>query len=438
MTSPENTWTLLDWLGQPYFQRALLAAVMTGAACALLGCLMVLRQMALIGDALSHAILPGVVVGFMAAGHSLMAFFLGSVGAGLMAAVLIAWLQNRGGARNDAAIGIVFSSMFALGVIGISALSRKEGVHLDMKDFLFGNVLGIGNEDLWLIGLVLGFDVLCLVWFYPFFFASTFQPDVAKTMGIPTQILHYFTILMLSLTVVASLQSVGVILVFSMLIVPASTALIISHNLKHVLVLAVVMGAGSSVVGLLGSLIWDTAPGPAITLTATTVYLLFLVLHPTKGLWPKRLRQWHRKVRHLGEDLLKAVYRNQDLSALELRNQLHWTAWQWRFARWWCLRQGWLGSAPDATGRFSLHPQGVSKALQLLRAHRLWESYLAEKQGFEPHQLHWLAERDEHILPPKFVEDLDRSLGYPTQDPHGSPIPRPPRAETNPPSTHHP
>ena len=150
----DTAWSLLDYLEQPYFQRALLAAVMAGIACALLGCFMVLRNMALIGDALSHAILPGVVVGFMIAGHSLLAFFVGSVGAGLLAAVLIAWLQNRGGARNDAAIGIVFSAMFALGVIGISTLTRREGVHLDMKDFLFGNVLGIGRDDLILAGLV--------------------------------------------------------------------------------------------------------------------------------------------------------------------------------------------------------------------------------------------------------------------------------------------
>lgn len=424
MEALETTWTLWDYLQQPYFQRALGAAIMAGTACALLGCFMVLRNMALIGDALSHAILPGVVVGFMIAGHSLLAFFVGSVMAGLFAAVLIAWLQNRGGARNDAAIGIVFSAMFALGVIGISTLTRREGVHLDMKDFLFGNVLGIGQDDLVLSALVLVFDFFCIGVFLPYFFASAFQADVAQTMGIPTRILHYFTVWMLSLTVVASLQSVGVILVVSMLIVPASTALIMSHKLQKVLLWAMGLGAFSSASGLMASVYWDTAPGPAITLTATFLYLIVLVGHPQRGLWPQKMRKALRIWQHWAEDFIKALHRNPDYNNKQIQDELGWSPRILYLSLLYCRNKGWILTDSKNKSQSALTPTGLQKALNMVRAHRLWESYLAQKQGFEPHQLHWLAEKDEHVLPQEFLDQIDQRLGFPDLDPHGSPIPR--------------
>ncbi len=424
LESMDTAWTLLDFLQQPYFQRALMAAMMAGTACALLGCFMVLRNMALIGDALSHAILPGVVVGFMVAGHSLMAFFLGSVGAGLLAAVLIAWLQGKGGARNDAAIGIVFSAMFALGVMGISTLSRREGVHLDMKDFLFGNVLGIGRDDLLLVGMVLVFDVLCVAILLPYFFASAFQSDVAQTMGIPTRTLHYFTIWMLSLTVVASLQTVGVILVVSMLIIPASTALIISNKLQNVLLWAMLLGALTAAAGMIASVYWDTAPGPAITLSATAIYILVLLGHPVRGLWPRMLRRKLRLIRHWAEDLVKLIFRKPEISKAQVLTALHWSVFTYHSAVLWCRLLGWVQAGAQNKGLYSLTHKGRAKALQMVRAHRLWESYLAQKQGFEPHQLHWLAEKDEHYLPQAFLDQIDQRLGFPDTDPHGSPIPR--------------
>ncbi|MFM7747354.1 MAG: metal ABC transporter permease [Bacteroidota bacterium] len=420
----DTAWTLLDFLQQPYFQRALIAAMMAGAACALLGCFMVLRNMALIGDALSHAILPGVVVGFMVAGHSLMAFFLGSVGAGLLAAILIAWLQGKGGARNDAAIGIVFSAMFALGVMGISALSRREGVHLDMKDFLFGNVLGIGRDDLLLVGMVLVFDVVCVAVLMPYFFATAFQADVAQTMGIPTKALHYFSIWMLSLTVVASLQTVGVILVVSMLIIPASTALIISNKLRNVLRWSMFLGAFTAAVGMMASVYWDTAPGPAITLSATALYVLVLLGHPLRGIWPRLLRRYLRLVRHWAEDLVKLLFRKPEISKGQVLESLRWSGFTYSAAVLCCRLLGWVQKLPKNQGFYALTAKGHTKAIQLVRAHRLWESYLAQKQGFEPHQLHWLAEKDEHYLPQAFLDQIDQRLGFPDMDPHGSPIPR--------------
>ena len=147
--------TLTIFIEQEWAMRALLASIMVGIMCGVLGCFIVLRNMALIGDALSHAILPGVVFAFMIVGYSALGFFVGSVLAGLVAAVGITWIQRNIKTKNDAAIGIIFTAMFSIGVMGISSISKEDGVHLDLKDFLFGNTLGVGNQDLILTGIIL-------------------------------------------------------------------------------------------------------------------------------------------------------------------------------------------------------------------------------------------------------------------------------------------
>ena len=139
-------WQILQ---ESWAMRALIASTMVGITCGILGAFIVLRNMSLIGDALSHSILPGVVIAFVILGYNTFGFFIGSVIAGLLSAVAITWIQQNIKTKNDAVIGIVFTAMFSIGVIGISSISRT-GVHLDLKDFLFGNVLGVGNEDLYM------------------------------------------------------------------------------------------------------------------------------------------------------------------------------------------------------------------------------------------------------------------------------------------------
>jgi len=272
----------LDAFDYAYAQRALMASVFVGITCGVLGSFIVLRNMAMIGDALSHAVLPGVVAGFLVAGYSLVAFFVGSVLAGLATALLIAVVQQRVRTKPDSAIGIVFSAMFALGILGISYVTRQEGVHLDMKDFLFGNVLGIHNQDLYLTGLIMVFVVLCVWVFYRYFFITTFDPTAARTLGIRASTMHYFLMILLSFAVVASLQTVGVILVVAMLVIPANTAYLLTNRLHIMLVLSAVLGVLASVVGLFVAVYFDTAPGPAMTLVSAMLYVLVAVIAPKR------------------------------------------------------------------------------------------------------------------------------------------------------------
>ena len=188
---------ILEILQYEWAIRALIASSMIGVMCGILGVFIVLRNMSLIGDALSHAVLPGVVLGFVVAGYSVLGFFAGAVFAGIVTAILITWLQRNVPIKNDAAMGIVFTAMFSIGVMWISRISRQDGVHLDLKDFLFGNALGVSNEDLYLTGAITIFVILSVIVFYRYLFATTFQVVIAQTLGIPVKAVYYFLMLAL-------------------------------------------------------------------------------------------------------------------------------------------------------------------------------------------------------------------------------------------------
>jgi ABC-type Mn2+/Zn2+ transport system permease subunit/Mn-dependent DtxR family transcriptional regulator len=413
--------TLAELLSQEWALRALLASTMVGLMCGVLGCFIVLRNMALIGDALAHAILPGVVFAFMIVGYSALGFFTGAVLAGLFAAVGITWIQHNIKTKNDAAIGIVFTAMFSIGVMGISYISRNEGVHLDLKDFLFGNVLGVANEDLYLTAAITVYVLISVVVFYRYLFVTTFQPVIAQTMGISVRLIHYFLMLLLSFAVVASLQTVGVILVVAMLITPASTALLISDRLPVVLVLSAVLGMISAILGLFFAIWLETTPGPAMAVVATVFYLIAALFAPKKGYINRGLRRRKLQSRIIREDILKQLFRmekqgrvteEQLAGRLGLRKPIllrHLSRLR---------KKEWLES-----DSLSLNLSGKEQANRLVRAHRLWETFLVDKIGLSAEQIHEDAERYEHLLSEELLDELDAQLGFPRKDPHGSPIP---------------
>ncbi len=421
--------TIIDFFSYPFAIRALMASGMVGIMCGMLGAFIVLRNMSLIGDALSHAILPGVVVGFLVAGYSIMGFFTGSVLAGLVAAVLITWIQRNVKTHEDAAIGIVFTSMFALGVMGISYLTHQEGVHLDLKDFLFGNVLGIGDQDLWLTFSVMLFTMICIAAFYRFLFITTFESVVARTLGFSVGTIHYFLMLLLAFAVVASLQSVGVILVVSMLITPASTAYLLTRRLQHMIILSGLIGLLAAVLGLLAAVWLETTPGPAMTVTATVLYGLAVLFAPDKGLVSRFWTRWSRRRRIFREDILKQAVRLSEQHELKeslLAEKLKIKPYQLR------LPLARLISAGDflrSEEGLELSEKGMKAGYQLIRAHRIWETYLVEKLGLSQDQIHDDAESREHLLPEAFLAEVSQSLGNPQFDPHGSPIPAPPSVQ---------
>lgn len=413
------------WIGifqSEWALRALIASVLVGMICGTLGCFIVLRNMALIGDALSHAILPGVVFAFViVGGYSVLAFFVGSVIAGLVAAVAMTWIQQNSSTKDDAAIGIVFTALFSIGVMGISWISRTQGVHLDLKDFLFGNVLGVSNEDLILTLIIAIYVIVSLIAFYRYLFISTFQPVIAETMGISVKLIHYFLMLLLSFAVVASLRTVGVILVVAMLITPASTSLLLTNHLNRVVILAGIIGVISAVVGLVLSIAFNTTPGPAMAVVATLFYLAAMLFAPEKGLLFRFIRRTRLNRKIQLEDTLKQAFRLQEKEQLNHRRLADRLGFKVQTLSY-CLNQLQKRKWFDKKA-FQLTEQGIAEAKRLVRAHRLWETYQVEKMGLNAEHIHDEAEKYEHLLTEDILDQVDQELGYPTLDPHGSPIP---------------
>lgn len=403
--------------------RAIIACSLVGVMCGVIGCFIVLRNMSLIGDALSHAILPGIFVSFILVGYSTLGFFIGSVTAGIVSAFLITWIQHNVKTKNDASIGIVFTVMFSIGVIGISWLNNEKGAHLDLTDFLFGNALGVSDEDLLLTLIVTIYTIISVIVFYRYLFITTFQPTIAATMGISVKVVHYFLMLLLSFAVVAALRTVGVILVVAMLITPSSTALLLSNRLKVVLIISGIIGLVTAFLGMLFSIYFNTPPGPMMVVVTTLLYAIAVVFAPEKGLLFKMIRRRDQSNKIEREDILKYAFKfigKQRVAMRDVMTYLGLKDNRLRYHLRYLKNDNLLSYDPEG---ISLTYKGKQQAEALVRAHRLWESYQVTSMGLTEGQIHDEADHLEHHLTEDILDALDKKLGYPSQDPHGSPIP---------------
>lgn len=413
--------TLLLTLQQDWAIRALVASSMVGVSCGMIGCFIVLRNMSLVGDALSHAILPGVFFAFLVVGYSALGFFVGAVIAGLITAFAITWIQSNVQTKTDAAVGIVFTAMFSIGVIGISWLTAQGGVHLELNGFLFGSVLAVSDIEVIMTIIITFFTIGSFLVLYRYLFITTFQPTIAATMGISVQAIYYFLMLLLSLVVVSALNTVGVILVVAMLITPASTALLLSDKLKLVIVISAICGVISAVAGFVLALVFDIPPGPSMVLAATLLYLVAVVVAPEKGLIVKGMRRLAQGRKILREDIVRQAIKQPDgIAMIDVADQLDIDRSTIAKHIETMVRQGIM------TGKETivLTAKGREIGNNLVRAHRLWESYQVSTMGLTEGQIHDEADRLEHHLTRKMLDDVDIKLGYPKMDPHGSPIPQ--------------
>jgi manganese/iron transport system permease protein len=261
----------LEPLGFPFFVRALAASTVVGLVCAVVGSYMVLRGLAFMGDALSHSAFPGVVVAYLLKGP----FYLGAAIAAVGTALAIGWVTRTGRLRGDTAIGVLFAGMFALGIFLFSRIPNYVG---DLFGFLFGEILGIGPGDL-LALTALAIVVLGLVAvFWKEFLYSTFDPLGAAAAGLPVGRLDYLFLALIALTIVVSLQAVGIILVVAMLVTPAAVGQLVASSFGRLVAVAVGVGVASPIVGLYLSYWFDSATGATIVLVETAVFLVVLAV----------------------------------------------------------------------------------------------------------------------------------------------------------------
>jgi manganese/iron transport system permease protein len=275
-------------MAYPFMVRGLTAALIVGIVCAVLGTYVVLRGMAFLGDALAHAILPGVAVGYLVAGGMRASLFWWALGTGVLTSVGIGAISLHGRIKEDTAIGVTFAGMFAL---GIALISSARSYSVDLAHILFGNVLGVSSRDLTLIAAFGALVLLLVVAFYKELLVVAFDPTLAATLRVPMRFIHYLLMVMLAIAVVISLQTVGVALLVALLVTPAAAAFLLTRRLLPMMLVAAAIGALSSVVGLYISYYVQIASGSAIVLVCTGMFVLAFLLAPGRGIIWQRLHQ---------------------------------------------------------------------------------------------------------------------------------------------------
>jgi ABC-type Mn2+/Zn2+ transport system permease subunit len=272
---------MITWLIEPltysFMQRGFVAALIVGVLCSIVGCYVVLRSMAFLGDALAHAILPGVAIAYLLQ----INLVLGALAAGILVALGIGFFSRQGTLKEDTAIGILFTAALAAGVAMISTIRSYA---TDLTHILFGNILGISTSDLYMIGGVSVAILITVVIFYRPFLVLSFDPILAVTLHLPVELLRNLLLILLALSIVVSIQAVGVALAAAMLVTPAATAYLLTRRLAPMMLIASCLGAISSLVGLYISYYANIASGSAVVLTATALFLLAFFFAPGRGI----------------------------------------------------------------------------------------------------------------------------------------------------------
>jgi len=410
-------------LTETYFQKALIGGSIVAVVAGVVGCLVVLRRMAFLGDALSHAMIAGVAGGYLVM-KLLFGFeahapgmLLGSLIAAVATVALISFVSKISRVKEDTAIGIMYTGIFALGVVAVSIF--RHYIHIDLMHFIMGDILGVADTDLWVSAFVAAFVMTILILFSRHFQLATFDPVMAASIGLPVLFLDYVLTTCVSLVVVSAVSMVGVILVVGLLITPAATAYLLSDRLDKMMLLAAFFGV-TSVVGGLYLCVWlDSSGGGAIMLFCTLQFLVVLIVAPKYGLFSRWIQLRKLIPQQTVEDILTTILRygkptptNDILKFVEhlkrpdrIFNIM--------------VQEGLLTKKEQS---FSLTEKGFKEAKEVLRAHRLWESYL-ESIGTPDKDVHPTAHHLEHLNRTDTIEYLDSKLGSPRHDPHGKKIP---------------
>ncbi len=428
-------WALDGWI--------VAAGILCAVAATLLGNFLVLRRMSMLGDAISHAILPGLAAAFFLSGsRSSFPMFLGAVIVGILTALFTEWIRGIGNVDEGASMGVVFTSLFALGLVMI--VQAADSVDLDPGCVLYGAIELTPLDTLTVLGqeipravLVLAAVALLNGLFVLFFFKelklSSFDPELATTVGFNARLMHYVLMTLVAVTAVASFESVGNILVVAMFVVPPATALMVTDRLTMMIGLSLLVAVMAAVLGHISAVVVPTWFGYHSTTTAgmmaVSAGMLFMIaacFGPRHGIlvkWTRfRLLGWQI----LAEDVLALLYRmtehgNTNSPRIEqLADTLISDRWSLSIVLAW-LR--WRHDIERTKAPIQLTSQGRMRAVGLVRAHRLWEQYLTVHAGVEADRIHGQAARLEHFTNPELRERLDAATDAPRVDPHGSPIP---------------
>jgi len=415
----------------PSLRYALAGSMMLGICCGLMGTFLVVRKLALMGDALSHAVLPGVALGFLwNMTKDPLAIFVGATIAGLLGAGTVQLIRNTTKHKEDAALGFVLASFFGAGICLFTMIQNLPGGNKSGLDkFMFGQAASLGRGDVLLLAVVTVLTLVAVLAFYKEYSLTSFDSAFARSIGLPVQLFHYSLMLLLAFAIVASLQAVGVVLVSAMLVIPAAAAFLLTDRLGMMLVLSAIFGMTAGGMGAFFSFVGRNLPtGPFMVLSAAAVFVAALLFGPRHGIAARWWRQRSRAERTQRENTLKSIYhvleaadfRIEGASLADLaekrRETLEEAQSQARE-----LERHHLASLRNEV--VSLTPQGWQRACEIVRNHRLWELYLTNAAQIAADHVHEDAEIIEHVLGEDNVRQLEKRLNYATRDPHGKLIP---------------
>ncbi|AFM26947.1 metal ABC transporter permease [Desulfomonile tiedjei] len=412
-------------LQQSFFQKALIGGSVAAIVCSVVGCLVILRRMAFLGDALSHAMIAGVAGGylFMKLAFQTEAYAPAMLVGSLIAAVVtvgsIGFVSRVSRVKDDAAIGIMYTGVFAAGVVMVSIF--RNYIHIDLVHFIMGDVLGVADHDLWVAAIAASIVLTTVILFFRQFQLSSFDPVMAASIGMPVVLIDYALTTCVSLVVVSAVSMVGVILVVGLLITPAATAYLLCDRLDRMMMLSAVFGVTSVLGGLYLSIWLDSSGGGAIMIFCTLQFLVVLTVAPQYGLLARWMRLRRMVPEQLVEDVLVTLTRQGGTAATGSLLTEVIGADQERISRAlkFMIREGLIVQTPEG---LSLSQDGEREARRILRAHRLWETYL-HRVGIPAGEVHQKAHELEHVHDRDSVEYLDDLLGHPIRDPHGAQIP---------------
>lgn len=402
----------------PFMVRALVAGLSVGVTGAVIGSFLLVRRWSLLGDAISHAVLPGVAIAYLLA----WPYFFGALATALLTAIGIGFVERNTRIKSDAAMGILFIGAFAA---GLAVLSRVRS-NVDVFHVLFGNVLGVSRADLILTVGIAAVVMAVVGAMFKELELWAFDPLTAQVVGLPVGFLHYLLLVLLSATIVAALRAVGIVLALAMLITPPATAYLLTRRFPEMMAVAAAVGALSAFFGLYLSFYLDLASGPSMVLMATGAFVTALVLAPEQGLLARALTRRRAAAQIAEDDVLKAAHELADgHNRVHVEGLGRLTGLNPRMLRRVVRRLGRAGLVEVDGGGHHLRllEPGVRRARGLIRSHRLWERYLTDMAGMPWDTVHAQAHELEHVTPPALAAELADALGHPTTDPHGAPIP---------------
>ena len=430
-------WTFVDtWI--------VVVGALSAAACALLGNYLVLRRMSMMGDAISHAVLPGLAIAFLVTGsRDSLPMLMGAILIGVVTTLLIQSIDRLSGLDRGASMGVVFTTLFAIGLILIR--QAADHVDLDPSCVLYGAIELTPLDTAVLLGMEIpnaaitsGMMLLLNLLFVSVFFKelkiTSFDPALATTMGINANLMHYLLMTLVAATTIAAFESVGSILVIAMLIVPGATAHLITDRLGRMLAISVGVAVLSAVLGHIGAItvpVWfgfqDTSTAGMMALTTGVLFLVAFFFAPRYGLFSRMAAQLRLGLGIVGDDILGFLYRYQELAPAgaapvplaDVKKALRADA-PVGLMVWHLARKGLVGRRADG---LTLTASGQTAGRGLIRSHRLWEAYLCDVMGYCDTEVHRHAHRFEHVTGPELQQQLSEVTGNPEHDPHRRSIP---------------